>query len=72
LVTEGRVEGILAGAQARGPLEAPREVRVEAGPGLEGERYWSGQGTFWMPLADREGTLTEKQILRFAQDDTSF
>jgi len=62
-VTEGRVEGIFVGTSAAAPLDAVREARAEQGRGLVGDRYWSGQGTFWKPLGDREVTLIEMESL---------
>jgi len=62
-VTKGRVEGIFVGASAAAPLDAVREVSAEQGRGLVGDRYWSGQGTFWKPLGDREVTLIETESL---------
>lgn len=62
-MTEGRVEGIFVGTSAAAPLDAVREARAEQGRGLVGDRYWSGQGTFWKPLGDREVTLIEMESL---------
>ena len=62
-MTEARVEGIFVGSAAAGPLDAVRKVRAEQGRGLVGDRYWSGQGTFWKPLSDREVTLIEMESL---------
>jgi hypothetical protein len=63
VVTEGRVEGIFVGASAAAPLDAVQAVRAEKGRGLVGDRYWSGQGTFWKPVSDREITLIEVESL---------
>lgn len=62
-MAQGRVEGIFIGAQAAATLDSVPEVRAERGRGLAGDRYWSGQGTFWKPLADREVTLIETESL---------
>ena len=59
----GRVVGVYVGAEAAAPLSSVPEVRAEAGRGLEGDRYWSGHGTFWKPIADREVTLIEIEAL---------
>jgi MOSC domain-containing protein YiiM len=59
----GQVVGIYVGAEARGPLASVDEVRAEPGRGLEGDRYWKRQGTFWKPIADREVTLIESEAL---------
>jgi hypothetical protein len=63
IMGDGRVEGIFIGAEATAPLDSVPEVRAEQGRGLVGDRYWSGQGTFWKPLADREVTLIEMEAL---------
>jgi len=60
---EGRVVGLYIAAAAKAQLLAVEEVRAEAGRGLEGDRYWARQGTFWKPLADREVTLIETEAL---------
>jgi MOSC domain-containing protein YiiM len=69
-MTQGRVEGIFVGALAAAPLDAVREVRAEHGKGLTGDRYWSGQGTFWKPLRDREVTLIEMESLESLAAET--
>ena len=60
---DGRVVGIYLGPEARGPLASVGEVRAEPGRGLEGDRYWKRQGTFWKPGPDREVTLVESEVL---------
>ncbi|HUI40433.1 MAG TPA: MOSC domain-containing protein [Terriglobia bacterium] len=62
-MAEGWVMGVYIGTEARAPLASVTEVRAEAGRGLEGDRYWSGKGTFWKPLSDREVTLIETEVL---------
>jgi MOSC domain-containing protein YiiM len=62
-MAQGRVFGVFVGPQARAPLAAVREVRAEPGRGLEGDRYWARQGTFWKPIPDREVTLIEVEVL---------
>ena len=59
----GQLVGIYVGQEARTPLASVNEVRAEPGRGLEGDRYWNRQGTFWKPLADREVTLIEGEVL---------
>jgi len=59
----GIVAGIFVGREAREPLTSVAQVRAEAGRGLEGDRYWSGQGTFWKPKPDHEVTLIETESL---------
>jgi MOSC domain-containing protein YiiM len=67
---EGRLVGIFVGSQARVPLSSIIEVRAEAGRGLEGDRYWSAQGTFWKPMADFEVTLIESESLEALAAET--
>ncbi|HEV2425278.1 MAG TPA: MOSC domain-containing protein [Terriglobia bacterium] len=62
-MAQGRVEGIFIGSGATAPLDSVPEVRAEQGRGLTGDRYWSGKGTFWKPVADREVTLIEMESL---------
>ena len=59
----GQVVGIYVGEEARGPLASVDQVHAEQGRGLEGDRYWKRQGTFWKPTADREVTLIESEVL---------
>jgi MOSC domain-containing protein YiiM len=59
----GQVIGVYVGGEARGPLVSVDEVRAEPGRGLEGDRYWKRQGTFWKAAADREVTLIESEVL---------
>src|SRR5215469_16188070 len=60
---EGRLIGIFVGPKAEAPLNSLHEVRAETGRGLEGDRYWSSQGTFWKPQSDFEVTLIEVESL---------
>lgn len=62
-MAQGRVEGIFIAAAAAATLDSVPEVCAEQGRGLIGDRYWSGQGTFWKPLTDREVTLIEMESL---------
>jgi len=59
----GRVVGIFVGPEAKAPLASVAEVRAEPGRGLEGDRYWLGQGTFWKREPDYEVTLIETEAL---------
>lgn len=60
---DSQVVGVYVGREARGPLASVDEVRAEQGRGLEGDRYWNRQGTFWKPVPDREVTLIESEVL---------
>lgn len=62
-MAQGRVEGIFIGAAAAAKLDSVSDARAEQGRGLVGDRYWSGQGTFWKPINDREVTLIEMESL---------
>jgi len=62
-MSEGCLVGIFIGDRAQEPLIPVSEVRAEAGRGLEGDRYWSRQGTFWKPMSDFEVTLVEIESL---------
>lgn len=42
----GIVDGVYITPDARGPMRSVERVRAEPGRGLEGDRYWSGVGTF--------------------------
>ena len=60
---EGRLVGIFVGDRAKAPMTSISAVQAEAGRGLEGDRYWSRQGTFWKPMSDFEVTLVEVESL---------
>ncbi len=51
-------------------MEALRSVRAEPGRGLEGDRYWKGEGAFsrW-PGPRREVTLVTAEALAAAERD---
>lgn len=67
---EGRVVGIFVISEAQAPLGSVHEVRAEAGRGLEGDRYWLGQGTFWKRQPDYEVTLVETEALEALAAET--
>ena len=67
---EGHVVGIFVGAEAQAPLASVPEVRAEAGRGLEGDRYWLGQGTFWKQQPDYEVTLIETEAIEALAAET--
>lgn len=67
---EGQVVGIFMAAEAATPLIAAGEVRAEPGRGLEGDRYWARQGTFWKPKPDFELTLIEVESLEALRAET--
>ena len=52
-----QVQHIFISPVARGPMLAADEVKAIAGRGLEGDRYFKGEGTF-SPKAGRSGEIT--------------
>lgn len=63
-IWRGRVVSIYVGATAAKPLESVSQVRAVPGKGLEGDRYFSSQGTFSNPPGpSREVTLIEAEAL---------
>ena len=69
-MSEGRVVGIFVGAEATAPLASVSEIRAERGRGLEGDRYWLGQGTFWKRQPAYEVTLIETEALEDLAKET--
>ena len=59
----GKVESIFIAKAAEAPMEAVAEVRAVPGAGLEGDRYFLKQGTFFKPEPDFELTLIEAEAL---------
>jgi hypothetical protein len=59
----GEVVGILIAPAAEQPLSAVEAARAVAGRGLEGDRYFNGQGTFTAPGRGYELTLVEAEVL---------
>ena len=43
----GLVEAIFIAAEAEGPMRPLEEIRAVPGKGLEGDRYFAGDGTFY-------------------------
>ncbi|MBV9211701.1 MAG: MOSC domain-containing protein [Acidobacteria bacterium] len=43
------------------PMQSVDEAHAVPGKGLEGDRYFAGQGTFWKKEPDRELTLIESE-----------
>ena len=67
---EGHVVGIFLAAEAQAPLASVPQVCAEPGRGLEGDRYWLGQGTFWKRQPDHEVTLIETEALEALATET--
>lgn len=67
---KGTVVGLFVASQARAPMVEVSEVRAVPGRGLEGDRYWSGTGTYWKPARpDQEVTLIEIETLEALSRD---
>jgi MOSC domain-containing protein YiiM len=60
----GSLVAIQIGRQAEGRLESVPEVRAVPGKGLEGDRYFRGEGSFSkIPGGGREVTLVASEVL---------
>lgn len=60
---EGTVISINIAPRAEAPMESVEEARAVPGKGLEGDRYFVRQGTFYKPQPDRELTLIEAEAV---------
>jgi MOSC domain-containing protein YiiM len=68
---EGTVIAIHIAAQAEAPMQSVPEVRAIPGQGLEGDRYFQKQGTFWTPKPDVEVTLIESEAFDGLRRETT-
>jgi hypothetical protein len=59
----GSVAGILVAPRAEAPLARVEAADAVAGRGLEGDRYFAGEGTFSGPGRGYELTLVESEVL---------
>jgi len=60
----GRLEAIFISPKAAAPMRGVGEALAVAGRGLEGDRYFERQGTWWkIDKPDREITLIEAEAL---------
>jgi MOSC domain-containing protein YiiM len=66
---EGTVISINVARSAEAPMESVEEVRAVPGKGLEGDRYFTRQGTYYKPQPDRELTLVEAEAIEAFRDD---
>jgi MOSC domain-containing protein YiiM len=66
---EGTVVSINVARSAEATMESVDEVRAVPGKGLEGDRYFFKQGTFYKPQPDRELTLVEAEAIEAFRDD---
>jgi MOSC domain-containing protein YiiM len=61
---EGAVEAIFIAPAASAPMQAVDEVKLVEGKGLEGDRYFDGQGTFSKVRGEgRQVTLIEQESI---------
>jgi MOSC domain-containing protein YiiM len=60
---EGTVISINIAPAAEAPMQSVEEARAIPGQGLEGDRYFFKQGTFYKPQPDRELTLIEAEAI---------
>ena len=62
--TRGRVEAIAVARAAQAPMSLLEEAEAHAGRGLEGDRYFDGEGTFSNPASNgHDLTLIEAEQL---------
>src|SRR5712692_9166223 len=66
---EGTVISINSAPQAEAPMRSVNEVRAIPGRGLEGDRYFFRQGTFYKPQPDRELTLIEAEAIEALRNE---
>jgi MOSC domain-containing protein YiiM len=65
---EGIVESINIAPSAEAPMVSVEEVNAVPGKGLQGDRYFVRQGTFYKPQPDRELTLIEAEAIEAFRD----
>jgi len=68
-MSEGKVVSIYTAPAATAPMSEQPQAQAVAGKGLEGDRYFSGTGTFWKPQPDRELTLIEIEAIEALERD---
>jgi MOSC domain-containing protein YiiM len=67
---QGTVAGIYIATEAAGPIASLEEVEAVADRGLEGDRYFAGEGTYSdTPGTGRQVTLIEREALQAAARD---
>lgn len=66
-MSHGRIESIHIAPGAKSAMLEVREVLAVPGAGLEGDRYFLRQGTFFKPEPDFELTLIEAEAVENAQ-----
>ncbi len=60
---EGTIIAVNISPVAEAPMKSVEEARAVPGKGLEGDRYFFRQGTFYKPQPDRELTLIESEAI---------
>ena len=69
-MSEGSVHSIHIARQAAGPTEPLNEVRAVPGKGLEGDRYFKGEGSWSKtPGTGRQVTLIELETIEALERD---
>ena len=66
---EGTVISINIAPRAEAPMQSVNEAHAVPGKGLEGDRYFVRQGTFYKPQPDRELTLVEAEAIEAFRED---
>jgi len=65
----GRIESIHIAPAAEAPTQSVDQAQAVPGRGLERDRYFQQQGTFFKPLPDFELTLIEAEAIEALQRD---
>ena len=68
-IMTGTVESIHTAPAAQAPMQAVDHAQAIPGAGLEGDRYFLKQGTFFKPEPDFELTLIEAEALEALRQD---
>lgn len=69
-MSTGKVEAIFIGPEREGPMRSVESVRAVSGRGLEGDRYWQGDGGRPRKRGpDREVTLIEAEAVEAVRRD---
>src|SRR6266849_906541 len=66
---EGTIISINIAPKAEAPLQSVDEVRAIPRRGLEGDRYFFRQGTYYEPQPDRELTLIEAEAIEALKNE---
>ncbi len=67
---EGQIVSINISPRAEAPMISVEEVNAVPGKGLEGDRYFVRQGTFYKPQPDRELTLIEAEAIEAFRENS--